>query len=81
MHPQIFLWQAKNNGRYQCKSYKSKKNHSTMNTSIFLNASKIGLARWAGFIVHIPKTQVMKRGTYSMRDMPEEKLRENGINR
>jgi hypothetical protein len=57
------------------------KNHSTMNTSIFLNASKIGLARWAGFIVHIPKTQVMKRGTYSMRDMPEEKLRENGINR
>jgi hypothetical protein len=52
-----------------------------MNTSIFLNASKIGLARWAGFIVHIPKTQVMKRGTYSMRDMPEEKLRENGINR
>src|SRR5215204_343171 len=57
------------------------KNHSTMNTSIFLNASKIGLARWVGFIVHIPKTQVMKRGTYSMRDMPEEKLRENGINR
>jgi hypothetical protein len=57
------------------------KNHSTMNTSIFLNASKIGLARWAGFIVYIPKTQVMKRGTYSMRDMPEEKLRENGINR
>ena len=46
-----------------------------------LNASKMGLARWVGFIVHIPKTQVMKRGTYSMRDIPEEKLRENCISR
>ncbi|HKG71470.1 MAG TPA: hypothetical protein VKA87_06195 [Nitrososphaeraceae archaeon] len=58
-----------------------KKIHSTMNTSIFLRASKIGLARWVGFIVHILKTQVTEHGTYCVRDMPEEKLRENGISR
>jgi hypothetical protein len=50
-----------------------------MNTSIFLNASKIGLARWVGFIIHTLKTQVTKRVRYRVRDTPEEKLRENGI--
>jgi hypothetical protein len=79
MHPQIFLQQTKNNGPHQCKSYKFKKIHWTMNTSIFLNASKIGLARWVGFIIHTLKTQVTKRVRYRVRDTPEEKLRENGI--
>jgi hypothetical protein len=40
------LWQAKNNGRYWFKSYKSKKNpkdQSTMNRRIVLNVAKRSL--------------------------------------
>src|SRR5215211_4375172 len=74
-----FLAANQKQWNHQCKSYKFKKIHSTMNTSIFLNASKIGLARWVGFIVHTLKTQLTKRIRYRVRDTPEEKLRENGI--
>jgi hypothetical protein len=46
MHPQIFLWQAKNNRDVIRARVTNPKYRSTMNTSIFLNASKMSLGAW-----------------------------------
>jgi hypothetical protein len=45
MHPQIFLWQAKTIDVIRAR-VTNPKYRSTMNTSIFLNASKMSLGAW-----------------------------------